>query len=344
MKTRFVFIFWCIVIFVCIGCMKTVPSDLFTPPPGHFAAQKASELAPLSALAIELDRLAKLGGVPVAPFINVSPSAIEIENWDKDSEWFDQNVIIMEADLDPDAVFSQRMLVESTDRMGRIDLRDDRIVYQLRTSGPEEAATIANMFGKYLVQRNIKRLSPSEKDNFKKFLKEYQRECGLTPDGIFGPKTAACLGRETSVVDIHGLTSKIVYPATPRHAAYVVPLAVVDKAPQAFYKGFDSLETVKQHAVEPKTFGDMAAQGTRFVAFVYFFDRVDPHRPLCLRIGDYQKKSSGTAGQQWHAAPGKWPVVVETFTIDKASKGSLYLNIFIKDGRSNRCISSHRLQ
>jgi len=344
MKIRFVFVCCCMLTLACIGCMKTAPFSSVASSSGQFTSQKASDLAPFSSLAIQLDRLARQGGVPVTPFINATPSAIEIDNWDKDPEWSNQNVIVMEANRNPDGVFTQRMLLEATDRMGRIDLRDDRIVYQIRSANPEEAATIAGIFRRYLNQKNINRLSPSGKGNFKKFLKEYQRECGLTADGIFGPKTAGCMGRESTVIDVHSLTSKIVYPSTPRHAAYVVPTTIVDKNPTQFYNGFESLETVKQHAVDPRTFASLAVEGTNFVALVYFFDRVDPHKPLCLRIGAHQKKSSGTAGQQWHAAPGKWPVVVETFTIDKASKGSLYLNVFMKDGRTRRCISSHRLQ
>jgi hypothetical protein len=326
------------------GCVKNGPSISFVPSSGAYVSQNASDIGPISSLAIQLDRLAKQGVLPVTPYVNTNPSAIDIEIWDKNHVWFDQNVVIMEANLDPEGVFIQRMLMEATDRMGRIDLRDDRIAYQIRYARPEEAATISKDMRQYFTRQNIKSLSPDERETLKKFIGEFQKDCGLTADGIFGKKTARCMGKESSVIDIHGLTSKIVYPATPRHAAYVVPKAVVDKAPQTYYKGFDSLETVKQNAVDPKAFAGMATQGTRFVAFVYFFDRVDPHKPLCLRIGCYQKKSSGTPGQQWHAAPGKWPVVVETFTIDKAAKGSMYLNIFVKDGRTSRCISSHRLQ
>jgi hypothetical protein len=333
-----------IVLLAVVGCMKNGPSISFTPSSGTFTSMNASELAPVSSLAIQLDRMAKQGALPIAPYVNATSSAITIEHWDRNHTWFDQNVVIMEAAFDPEGAYSQRMLMEATDRMGRIDLRDDRIAYAIRSPRPDEAAAIAQMFRSYLRPQNINRLSPSEKDAFKNFLKEFQRNCDLTPDGLFGPKTAGCMGRESGVVDLHELTSEIVYPATPRHAAYVVPKAVVDQTPQQYYQGFDSLETVKQNAVDRKTFAGMATEGTAFVAFVYFFDRVDPHNPLCLRISPFQKKASGTAGQQWHAAPGKWPVVVETFTVDKAAKGSLYLNVFMKDGRTRRCIASHRLQ
>ncbi len=335
---------FCLMIITVAGCVKNGPSISFVSSPEDYVSQNASDLAPISSLAIQLDRLAKQAALPVSPYITTTPSSIEIENWDNSHEWIDQNIVIMEANIDSEGVFSQRMLMEAADRMGRIDLRDDRIAYQIRSPNPEEASAIAQKIGTYINRRNMNRLSPIEKAAFSGFLKEIQRDCSLTPDGIFGPKTAGCMGRESTVIDVHSLTSEIVYPSTPRHAAYVVPKIVVDKSPDQFYNGFESLETVKQHAVDPKTFARLAAEGTGFVAFVYFFDRVDPHKPICLRIGSYQKKSSGTAGQQWHAAPGKWPVVVETFTIDKASTGALYLNTFIKDGRTRRCISSHRLQ
>jgi len=327
-----------------IGCVKTGPSISFTPSYQAFASLNASELAPVPSLAIQLDRMAKQGALPLPPYIDAKPSAITLDHWDRNHAWLDQNVVIMDIAFDAEGVCRQRMLVEATDRMGRIDLRDDRIAYAIRSPRPDEAAAIANMFRTYLRPQNINRLSASEKDAFSNFLKEFQRNCGLTPDGLFGPKTAGCMGQESAVVDLYELTSKIVYPATPRHAAYVVPKAAVDLAPQQYYQGFDSLETVKQNAVDPKSFAAMANEGTAFVAFVYFFDRVDPHKPLCLRIGPYQKKTSGAAGQQWHAAPGKWPVVVETFAIDKATRGSLYLNVSMKDGRTRRCIGSHRLQ
>ena len=293
-----------------------------------------------------MDRLVQQGDLPIPPYINTSPTAIKIGHWDKGHDWFDQNIVVMEAGFDPDGVFHQRMLVEAVDRMGRIDLRDDRIAYLIRAPDPDEARSIARKIGSFVTRKkkDINRLLPDEKAAFKNFLKDLQQECGITPDGLFGPQTAGCMARESSIIDIHSFTSEIVYPETPRHAVYVVPKDLVDRAPQQYDNGFGSLDAVKQNAVDPKEFAAIATQGTQFVVFVYFFDRVDPYTPLCLRIGPYQKKSSGTAGQQWYAAPGKWPVVVETFTIDTPSKGSLYLNLFIKDGWTRRCISSHRLQ
>jgi hypothetical protein len=316
------------------------PATTYTP-------LNAADLAPVSELAIQLTRLAKEDVLPVAPYINVRSPGVEIENQAGSDAFSDRNVIIMDAGLGPEGTFTQRMLVEATDRVGRIDLRDDRITFLVRDPNAEEAAIIAGNILKNLSATHLNQLSASERAAFNDGLKAFQQSCGLNPDGIVGQNTAGCMGRQSSVIDIQALTSRSVYPSTPRHAVYIVPMSVIERNPGRFYNGFDSLASVKQGAVNTEDSAGPAPQESVFVAFVYFFDRVDPQNPISLRLCNSLNNAMGPEGQLWHAAPGKWPVVVETFKLDKISIGSgqtLYLRVFIKDGMTKRCISSNRIQ
>ncbi|MBC2712509.1 MAG: peptidoglycan-binding protein [Desulfosarcina sp.] len=316
-------------------------------PATTFMTKHPSDLEAVSKLAIELTQMVKKGVLPVAPYMNLNPSGVDLENIAGYRNFFIQNIMILDAGLDSEGLFSQRMVFEALDRMGRIDIRDDRIAFKVRDPNPEEASKIANDIHKGLSKAKLKQLSKAEKAAFKEGIKAYQQDNGLKPDGIFGENTAEYMGKQATVIDVQEITSRIVYPSTPRHAAYIIPLAVVEQNPDQFYNGFDSLEMVKQNSIGPESFAGLAKKGACFVAFVYFFDRVDPQRPLSIRLSKYKQKAKGSVGQKWHAAPGKWPVVVETFTLDKvpgASLKNLFLNVFIEDGKSSRCISSHQIQ
>ena len=170
---------------------------------------------------------------------------------------------------------------------------------------------------------------------------------GLKPDGIFGRNTAKSLSTKIPIIDVQEISSEVVYPAKPRNAVYVVPSATVRKSTDKFYKGFESLETVRQHALSPEEFCKLTKKGAEFVIFVYFFDRIDPIKPVMIRISEFERKATGTTGQKWYAAPGKWPVVVETFCFEKvptSSSSHLYVNVFIQKKYLSRCIGTHKIK
>lgn len=330
-------------IYICMGLLL-LSSCAKTP---QLITKEAYELAPVSKLGVELTQMAKKGIPFTEPFLNLNHSGVNLETIEGYGQFFMKDIVILSADLSSEQVFSQESLVESIDRLGRIDLRDDMIALKLRGPSPEEAATISTRFQKISSDTLNKHLSEAGKAAFAEAIRKYQQDKGLKVDGVYGKNTADFMGKETFIVDIMEITSGIVYPSEPRHATYIVPSNIVEKNPDQFYNGFDSLEAVKQNSIGLKKFPSMAKKGTQFTVFVYFFDRVDPYTPLSVRLSTSKLKATGSAGQKWYADPVKWPVLVETFTLKKDPKmlsGNLFVSVCIQDTESNRCISSRQIQ
>jgi len=319
------------------GCAQTVP----------YKAMKSTDLKVVSELAIELTELAKKDVPLVEPCMNVDFSNVDLVDVSGYDDFFIQNIVIMDADFSDDRVFSQRTLVESADRLGRIDLRDDRIAFKVRDPDSSEVRQLGSSFQKYFSKSKLRRLSKTERVAFRNAIRNYQQANGLESDGIFGKATAMSLAEEAPVVDIKGVSSTIVYPEAPRHAIYVVPFQVVNQNQKHFDRGFDSLEMVKQNAIGPEDFASLAEAGAKFTVFVYFFDRVVPYYPLSVRLSTSKLKATGSAGQRWYADPLEWPVLVETFTLNKDPRtvlSSLYLSVCIEKDQGDKCISSRKLQ
>ena len=331
------------ILYVCLGmllisgCAKT-PQVITTEP---------SELLDVSKLAVELTQMVKKG-VPVAtPFVNLNSAKVDLENIVGYDRFFMQNIVIVDVDYSFDGIYSQRMLVESVDKMGHIDLRNDRIAFTLRSPNSEEAASIGDGFQAYFSKDKFSQLSKNEKEALEVAISTYQQSNGLKADGKYGKDTAHSLAKQSSVVEILEITSGIVYPAEPRHATYIVPFSIVNQNPEQFYRGFESIGTVRQNSIEFEDFASVAKEGVQLTVFVYFFDRVDPYTPLSVRLSTSKLKATGSAGQRWYADPVKWPVLVETFTLNddpKSLPGDLYLSVCIEDDESNRCISSRRVK
>jgi len=319
------------------GCAQTVP----------YKAMDPKEMKAVSQLAIELTELAKKDVPLIEPYMNVEFSNVDLADVSGYDNFFIQNIVIMEADLSADRFFSQRTLVESADKFGRIDLRDDRIALKVREPDSSEAQQISSSFKKYFSKSKLRRLSKTDRSAFQDAIRTYQQDNDLGSDGIFGKATAMSLAEEAPIVDIKGISSTIVYPEAPRHAIYIVPSRVVRQNQKHFDRGFDSIEMVKQNAIGPEGFASLAEAGAKFTVFVYFFDRVDPYYPLSVRLSTSKLKATGSAGQRWYADPLEWPVLVETFTLNKDPRtvlSSLYLSVCIENDQGNKCISSRKLQ
>jgi hypothetical protein len=313
----------------------------------QFITSTPSELVPVSKLAIELTQMVKKGIPVMDSLINIYPSGVNLENIEGYDQFTMHNIVILDAGYSSDGIYSQQALVESANRTGRIDLRDDRIAFKLRDPTPEEAARIEDDLYIFASKTLFKQLSKKEEAAFVKAIRKYQQDNGLKVDGVYGKDTAHSMAKQAPIVDILEITSEIVYPLEPRHATYIVPFTTVEKNPDQFYNGFDSLEAVKDNSIGLKEFPSMAKKGTQFTVFVYFFDRVDPYSPLSVRLSTSKLKATGSAGQKWYADPVKWPVLVETFTLNKDPKmlsGNLFISVCIEHSESNRCISSRQIQ
>jgi hypothetical protein len=313
-----------------------------------FQQQDPAHLEAISRLAIELVEMGKAGTLPLVPYVRLNSAGYNLQNTGDYDTFRQQNIVITDIALDADGIYTQRMVTEAVDHLGRRDIRDDRVVFTLRDANQEEASAIAETILLNTSKTfDTKGLSKQQRDVYQKVIAEYQKMNGLKPDGIFGMNTAKSLATKIPIIDIRKMSSAVVYPANPRNAVYVVPSATVRERADKFYKGFESLETVRQHALSPEEFGKSVQKGAEFVIFAYFFDRVDPVKPVTIRISEYKSKATGTTGPKWYAVPGKWPVVVETFCLAKVptfSSSQLYANVFIKNKYTSRCIGTHKIK
>ena len=312
-----------------------------------FQQKDPANLEAISRLAIEVTEMGKSGVLPLLPYVRLNNEGVKLQDTSGYDTFLQQNVVITDCTLDPDGMYRQRMLTESVDNLGRIDIRDDRIVFTVRDANQQEASAIAATLLNTSKTFATSGLSKQQRNAYRKVIAEYQKVNGLKPDGIFGKNTVKSLSTKIPIIDVQEMSSEVVYPAKPRNAVYVVPSATVRQSTNKFYKGFGSLETVRQHALSPEEFGKSAQKGAEFVIFVYFFDRIDPVKPVMIRISEFARKATGTTGPKWYAVPGKWPVVVETLSFEKvptSSSSHLYANVFIQNKYLSRCIGTHKIK
>jgi hypothetical protein len=212
------------------------------------------------------------------------------------------------------------------------------VTYRLRYPDAAEAAEIETEL------LNEARSHGGQDENYRRQFRqtviEYQTAKGLAADGIFGKNTARALSQEWTLLEVEALTSEILYPPVPRHAFFVVDFQTVERNPERFYRGFESLGEVMRHDLPEGSLKEAAKLGTKFVVFVYFFDRVDPTLPISLTFSDVPKRRTETMSSVYYADPQTWPVFVENINIEgKLGFSRLYANLFIGD----QYVSSHRL-
>ena len=298
-----------------------------------------ADLNHVGRLAISVFEMEKLNLLQSFPYATVSREGRKLDNRTDYTRFVQRNVVIMDFSEEPDGIYAQQMLSESVDRFGRIDVSNERIIYQVREpNGQEVAALTESMLN---VSAALKKMDKTSRAHFQKALTEYQSAGGLAPDGIMGRKTAESLAQELPILDIREMANQAVYPQIPRNALYVVPYEEVERNPEMFNKGFESLEKVKEYAMRPDEFNKLDRTKQRFVVFVYFLDRVNPTIPIRLGLADAEQRWSEKMSPKLYAAPGEWPVIIQTFGIDESLGSSrLYANLFMK----YKCIGSQRIK
>ena len=298
-----------------------------------------ADLSPINKLAISAFEMEKRNTLDSFPYARISSEGRKLGNTTDYTEFITRNVMIIDFSEQPDGMYAQHMLSESVDHLGRMDLSDERIVYRLREPNEQEVSALAESMLE--TSTALDKMDETSRAHFKKALVEYQHINGLSPDGILGRQTAESLCQKAPILEVREMASQIVYPEIPRNAVYVVPYEAVEQSPAMFNKGFQSLDAVKKHAMTPEQFNKLDRTKQRFVVFVYFLDRVDPTLPLRLGLADTEKRWSERMSPTLYAAPGEWPVIIQTFCIDESIGSSrLYANLFVK----YKCIGSHRIK
>ena len=350
MKQRISYIILMLFLFCACQSMShvkgRVPGDEAT----AFQRVDFASLRPESQLAIALFDLAKTGHLESVPFVKVSPEGVNLKNNTDYRQFNQRDIVILDFTKTPDGAYSQSMVVESLDRFGRVDLSDDRIVYEVTYPDEREAAEYEELIIKY--SEAIKGMDEALRNEIEKAVVDYQKASGLKADGIIGKRTAVSLSRKTPISHVQELSSEVFYPPEPRHRFFILPFETVAKDLNNFNKGFESLVAVEKNAIPLDKFKEVAKPQKKFVLFVFFFDRVDPTSAIQVGFSDTAKRRSEPLGQKRYAVPGEWPVLIEPFSIDKElpSGSALYVNLFQTDESKTssfkraHCIGTWRLK
>ena len=308
-----------------------------------------ADLKPAGKLAIVTADTIKSRRLESNPYVKINPEGLNLENKTDYTKFTQRSVVILKFNEDPDGTCSQSMVSESLDKYGRIDMSYERIVYKLR---PPTRQEVNASKGSYLeFSRAMKGMDKESRDNHKKAVAAYQQSKGLTADGILGSKTVESMLMEVPIMDVQQMSSRIVYPKRPRHDFYILPFDTVAQDPNRFNKGFKSLEAVKKHALSRDKFKEVAEPGNKFVLFVYFLDRCDPNASIQVGFSNTPKRPTQPMCPKRYAVPGKWPVLIESFEIDKKLENYLlYANLFtfgkpfLGKTKITQCIGSCRLK
>jgi hypothetical protein len=280
-------------------------------------------------IAIEQAKLDALNGLRSFPYTRVaSPSRINLKNKTDYFQFKTSKLAITEHSTDPQGTRTLSTLCLSVDEFGRRDLSENRIIYKVQRPTKEEAAAISKSLIKDAqLARKLKH--EGLRNLMKTPVVDYQKSKGLSPDGILGKQTASSLVQDISIIEIQELTTLALYPEKPAFKAYIIRADAIDK--NEFKKGFESINTVKEHALSLDELKGIAKSGEKFIACIYFFDRVNPTYALKWGFANRADSMPQTLSAFFYANPEIWPMVLETFTTESDIKSEkLYVNLLKK--------------
>jgi len=330
------------------ACQHVSLSDLTGTSEGKYQAE-LKDIDPITldhslSQAMTAVEMAKLGDLKSLPYVKVDSNInIDMGAQADLSNIFLKSQVIINYSVNQDGIIKLDLYTEFIDGLSRRDLSINRIEYRIEKPDKKEAAAI----GAWLMN-NHGRFAESSL-HYKEELVKFQAEKGLKPDGIFGKRSASALSKEFAMIHIKSLESRIFYPEIPNHAACIFPLETMIRYPAEFSDIFENLPKVGEYSMSINVFNEQAKPGEKYVLVVLFFDRVDPTRALQLGFSTTAKRRSEPMTSKQYAIPGKWPALIEPFTIDRELTGSsLYLNIFMGDKSDSifkmiRCIGSYRI-
>jgi Putative peptidoglycan binding domain len=280
---------------------------------------------------------AKVGKLKSLPFVTATVnSKIQIDKKPLVNVHSEQPLSILNYNVAPDGFRTLVLLRESTGVYGRIDRRLETIVYQ--TSEPNK--TQVKKIRAWLLKQNRASKKRADK-NTRKVMQDFQKEAGLSPDGQFGPATAKAMAKKFSMIHVRSLEEKPVYPEVPNQMVFLLPYESFKKASPKLTKGFPSWTEIGKLAITKEEFKKTAKKDQAYIAFVYFFDRVNPALKIDVEFASIAK-GRGEGGSH-RSKQDVWPLITKVFTIDDAPD-KLYLNIFIQKNKFiSPCVGSHRL-
>ena len=319
---------------------------------GTSEEQPQAELKPIDPLTLDHSihqamtavEMAKLGDLQSLAYVKVEPNSyIDMGEQTDLSNFFSNSQVIINCSVNQDGIINLDLFTEFIDGRGRRDLSVNRLEYRAEAPDKKEAAAIEAW-----LMKNRRSFAKSSKDH-KEELVKFQLEKGLKPDGIFGRRSANALSKEFSMIHIKRLESRTFYPEIPNHAVCIFPMETMIQNPAEFSDIFANLPKVAENSMSLESFNEQAKPGEKYVLVVLFFDRVDPTRAIQMGFSTTAKRRSEPLSSKQYAIPGKWPALIETFSIDKElTDSSVYLNIFMGDTSDSilkmiKCVGSYRI-
>jgi hypothetical protein len=294
-------------------------------------------------LAIDTLDAAREGTLDSFPYARIdSESSVTVEDTKSPGPFSVRKIGIVNYEVSYDDTKHLTTVTETRDNLGRLDLRSNRLVYKVREPDNQEAQAIVRHIKKSL--KYTAGMRKEVKEANQRAIKEFQKRHGLKPDGIIGSRSAKMYSREAKVLDVKELRSSIIYPDEPRSTLFILSYEKVAGAPDQFNQGYASLDAVKQHALSADEFKKLAVPGSRFVLFLYFFDRVSPDKAVRMCLSKSENRKTKSLSPVKYALPGVWPVITEILSIDAAmGEASLYVNVYIKKLIMDNRIASHRI-
>ncbi len=317
---------------------------------GTSGEESQAELKPFEPMALDHSlsqamtavEMSKLGDLKSLPYVKID-SNIDMGEQTDLSNFFLNSQLIINYSVNQDGIIKLDLFTEFIDGLARRDLSINRIEYRVEKPDKKEAAAIEA----WLMDNHGSFVESSI--NHKEELAKFQAEKGLKPDGMFGKKSAKALSTEFAMIHIKRLESRIFYPETPNHAACIFPLETMIQNPAEFSDIYANLPKLSRYSMSVNEFYKQAKPGEKYVLVVLFFDRVDPSRAIQLGFSTTAKRRSEPMTSKQYAIFGKWPALIEPFTIDEElTDSSLYLNIFMGDKSDSlfkmiRCVGSYRI-
>jgi len=340
-----------ILVMICgiiIGACQNLPDitdnimgvkDKLLGPNRTYRSVDPESLPPVSILAIAAFEMEKQGRLNSFPFARITQNNKDLHNKTDYTKFTERNVAVVDFQHNQNGSYTQIMISESVDSVGRIDVSENSLTFSVRNPNEAEFAKMTQVIQDSL--NGLKSTNKKARKELKRIIAEYQRTSGLTADGIPGRKTAESLARKIPILEISEISSTVLYPQKPMAALYVIPYETVDKNVSLFNKGFDSLGAVREHAIAPDKFRVLAKPQQRFVLFAYFFDRVNPELPVRIALAPNEMRwSNEYITPIRYAGRDVWPVMIETMCIDQSfGSGRVFANIFMK----YNCIGSFRI-
>jgi hypothetical protein len=188
------------------------------------------DLDPTLTQAVATVFAAQMGMLESLPYVKVdSTSTITMENKTIDTGSLAPGFVMIKDYVENgDGTITLSLLTGYFDRYGRRDMNAAYLVFRSSKPNRAEAAAI-----KKWIIKNESGMFKKDKE-YKKILTGFQRQQGLTPDGVFGDVSARALTQGLSMIHIKVLESMIYYPEKPGSGIYIVPYETVSKNPEKY--------------------------------------------------------------------------------------------------------------